>query len=90
MRMIWQRTGVISIPSFCGKVFQVQNFMLSNAWRMKGAIFFNITMPILYVVIGLVVVRLLEVKPEEVVVPSSIPLSPLLAGSQAFSVLWAS
>lgn len=48
-RMVWQQTGVISIPSFFGKVIQVQNFMLSNAWRMKGAILFNITMPIMYV-----------------------------------------
>jgi hypothetical protein len=63
------------------KVFQVQNFMLSNAWRIKGAIFFNIAMPILYVVVGLVVAALLEVEPEEYVVPSSIPLDPFLSGS---------
>jgi ABC-type multidrug transport system ATPase subunit len=81
LKRIWQNFGTVNNLSFLEKVFQVQKFLLSNAWRMKGAIFFNITMPILYVVIGLVVVALLEVEPEERVVPSSIPISPRLVGS---------
>ena len=89
LNKIWQKTGSTTTLSFFNKVFQVQKFMLSNAWRIKGAVFFNIAMPILYLVVGLVVVGLLEVEPQEYVVPSSIPLSPFLASgnpSQCFGI----
>lgn len=82
LKRIWQSSGTVTNLSFVGKVIQVSRFLLSNAWRIKGAIFFNISMPIMYVVIGLVVVSILEVQPEERVVPSSIPLSPFLAGGE--------
>eukprot|EP00978_Attheya_sp_CCMP212_P012739 scaffold31880_cov59-Attheya_sp.AAC.1 len=79
---IWVQNGPVTPLSFIKKFLQVQQFMLSNAWKIKGTVFLNISMPLIYLIVGFVVVGLIDIPDEELVVPGPIPMSPFLAGTE--------
>mmetsp|Transcript_18650 Transcript_18650/g.44881 ORF Transcript_18650/g.44881 Transcript_18650/m.44881 type:complete len:1405 (-) Transcript_18650:72-4286(-) len=57
---IWEQRSTITPIAFFKKLRLVEHFARTNALKMKGAIFLNISMPMLYMVVGLVVVSLIE------------------------------
>lgn len=57
---IWEQRSTITPITFLKKLRLVEHFARTNALKMKGAIFLNISMPLVYMVVGLVVVSLIE------------------------------
>lgn len=53
---IWERRATISPISYLRKYRLVEHFVRTNAFKMKGSIFLNISLPMLYMIVGLVVV----------------------------------
>lgn len=43
---IWQPRGTVNLLGNFKKFLLVQHFMMTNAWRIKGTIFLNISMPV--------------------------------------------
>ena len=58
---IWEQRATISPISHMRKYRLVEHFVRTNAFKMKGSIFLNISMPMLYMIIGLVVVSLIPI-----------------------------
>lgn len=58
---IWDQRASITPITPLKKLCLVENFVRTNAFKMKGAIFLNVSMPLLYMVVGLIVVSLVEV-----------------------------
>lgn len=82
LRQIWQRKGTIRPLGFTRKFLLVQNFMMLNAWKIKGTIALNIVQPLAYLVAGILVSALVPVQDKgERVVSEAITLSTGLAGS---------
>mmetsp|Transcript_39650 Transcript_39650/g.83371 ORF Transcript_39650/g.83371 Transcript_39650/m.83371 type:complete len:1629 (+) Transcript_39650:114-5000(+) len=73
---IWDRRARTTPISYIRKFSLVENFVRTNAFKMKGAIFLNVSMPMIYMVVGLIVVSLIDV-PEsgKTVVNPTIPVS---------------
>eukprot|EP00986_Skeletonema_menzelii_P015098 scaffold11045_cov138-Skeletonema_menzelii.AAC.4 len=61
---IWERRATISPISYMRKYRIVEHFVRTNAFKMKGSIFLNISMPMLYMIVGLVVVSLIPISTE--------------------------
>jgi len=80
MRQIWKPEGVATQPGFWQKLFLVQNFMMINAWKMKGTVFLNIIQPLAYIIVGLVVSSTTKVQDKgERIVPDSLTLDLYMA-----------
>eukprot|EP00985_Skeletonema_marinoi_P021092 scaffold12780_cov145-Skeletonema_marinoi.AAC.2 len=58
---IWERRATIAPISYMRKYRLVEHFVRTNAFKMKGSIFLNISMPMLYMIVGLVVVSLVPI-----------------------------
>jgi len=77
---IWEPIARKSSIGFWKKLNLVQHFMMTNAWKSKGAVFLNITMPLIYLIAGVVLATVFEVPEVGVLVdPDPILLSPNLA-----------
>ena len=59
--MIWERRATISPISHAQKYRLVEHFVRTNAFKRKGEIFLNISLPMLYMIVGLVVVSLIPI-----------------------------
>lgn len=79
---IWERRATISPISYVRKYRLVEHFVRTNAFKMKGSIFLNISFPMLYMIVGLVVVSLIPIssKGETVVNPPIKVSTPWTAG----------
>ena len=78
---IWEVRSTVKPLGAVEKFLIVQNFMMSNAWKIKGVIFLNITMPLAYLVGGFVATSLLEIQSAGVrVEPVPITISQFNAG----------
>jgi hypothetical protein len=58
---IWERRAAIAPISHMRKYRLVEHFVRTNAFKMKGGIFLNISMPMLYMIVGLIVVSLIPI-----------------------------
>lgn len=58
---IWERRATIAPTSYMQKYRLVEHFVRTNAFKMKGSVFLNISMPMLYMIVGLVVVSLIPI-----------------------------
>ena len=58
---IWDQRATITPITYLRKLRLVEHFVRTNAFKMKGAVFLNIAMPMMYMVTGLVIVSLIEV-----------------------------
>jgi ABC-type multidrug transport system ATPase subunit len=61
---VWEQRATVSPISYMQKCRLVEHFVRTNAFKMKGSIALNISMPMLYMVIGLVVVSLIPIQTE--------------------------
>eukprot|EP00980_Cylindrotheca_fusiformis_P002025 scaffold449_cov138-Cylindrotheca_fusiformis.AAC.1 len=55
LKQVWSHRASQSPLGFLKKFLLVLTFMMTNAWKIKGAVFHNIVMPLVYVVIGFLV-----------------------------------
>jgi len=78
----WDPRAPTKSLSFFQKLRLVESFVRTNAMKMKGSIALNISIPLIYLVVGLVVVSLIEVPPSgETVSNAAIQVSsPWTAG----------
>ena len=58
---IWDRRAPITPLSSLSKLRLVEHFVRTNALRMKGNFFLNIAQPLIYMIVGLVLVSIFEV-----------------------------
>mmetsp|Transcript_23021 Transcript_23021/g.43525 ORF Transcript_23021/g.43525 Transcript_23021/m.43525 type:complete len:784 (+) Transcript_23021:1519-3870(+) len=58
---IWDKRATITPVTYFMKLRLVEHFVRTNAFKMKGAIFLNISMPMIYMVVGLIVVSTIEI-----------------------------
>lgn len=61
---IWERRATILPITYMRKYRLVERFVRTNAFKMKGSLFLNIFMPMLYMIVGLVVVSLIPIAPK--------------------------
>lgn len=80
---IWEPAQEKLKLGFWKKLKIVQHFMMLNAWKSKGTVMLNITMPLIYLIVGVVLATVIKT-PEagELVVNEPIRLSPSVATSQ--------
>lgn len=50
--VVWSRLANLQPLSATRKFLSIQNFMMKNAWKIRGSVFINVIMPLIYVVIG--------------------------------------
>ena len=61
---IWERRATILPITYMRKYRLVERFVRTNAFKMKGSLFLNIFMPMLYMIVGLVVISLIPIEPQ--------------------------
>ena len=61
---VWEQRATVRPISYMQKCRLVEHFVRTNAFKMKGSIALNISMPMIYMVIGLVVVSLIPIQTE--------------------------
>ena len=84
---VWEQRAAVSPISYMQKCRLVEHFVRTNAFKMKGSIVLNISMPVLYMVVGLVVVSLIPIKTEgETVSNPPIKVSTPWTASEFFGV----
>ncbi len=84
---IWERRATISPISYLRKYRLVEHFVRTNAFKMKGSIFLNISLPMLYMIVGLVVVSQIPISPKgETVINPPIKVSTPWTPGEFFGV----
>lgn len=84
---VWEQRAAVSPISYMQKCRLVEHFVRTNAFKMKGSIVLNISMPMLYMVVGLVVVSLIPIKTEgETISNPPIKVSTPWTASEFFGV----
>lgn len=87
---IWESKSAIVPLTKLQKFLHVQHFMMTNALKIKGVVFLNIALPLVYMILGLVIGTLVE-NPTvgDRIIQDPILISPFLAGmdpSQCFGL----
>ncbi|KAL7467007.1 hypothetical protein ACHAXS_007274, partial [Conticribra weissflogii] len=73
---IWEKRAETNPLTSSKKFRLIQNFVMTNAIKIKGFVFLNLMMPLVYLVAGLVAMSLIETPPEgELVINPSINVS---------------
>lgn len=85
MRQLWVPRAEKRTPSEWTKLLMVTNFMFSNAMKIRGSIFLNIIQPLMYVILGFVVVGSVDEGHGDDLVPGLVPLTSFSAGSSPSS-----
>lgn len=84
---VWEQRAAVSPISYMQKCRLMEHFVRTNAFKMKGSIVLNISMPMLYMVVGLVVVSLIPIKTEgETISNPPIKVSTPWTASEFFGV----
>jgi energy-coupling factor transporter ATP-binding protein EcfA2 len=84
---IWEHAATVAPISYRQKLKLVEHFVRTNAFKMGGTIFLNITMPMMYMIIGIVVVSLIEIPtPGQVVANPPIQVSTPWVSARFFGV----
>ena len=84
---VWDPRSPTKSLSFFQKLRLVESFVRTNAMKMKGAIYLNISMPLIYLVVGLVIVSLIDVPPSgETVSNAAIQVSSPSTAGEFFGV----
>ncbi|KAL3906339.1 MAG: hypothetical protein SGILL_009309, partial [Bacillariaceae sp.] len=78
---IWEPRASKMHVGFWSKLRMVSRFMMSNALRSKGAVFLNISMPLIYLIAGVVLATVTDT-PEagELITQAPLMLNPYLSG----------
>ncbi|KAG7366812.1 ABC transporter [Nitzschia inconspicua] len=84
--MIWEPRATKSKIGFWRKLSLVQHFIMLNALKSKGTILLNVTMPLIYLVAG-VVLSVVVKSPEAgvLITNDQIPINPFLATSETMN-----
>jgi hypothetical protein len=72
---VWDKRGLVTPLSFWQRFMLVKNFMKHNAWKMKGAIAWNIVIPLVYMMVAGMLAIYLIGEPEEVYSGGTRPIS---------------
>jgi len=84
---IWEKRAETYPLSSSKRFCLVQHFVTTNAIKIKGFVFLNLTMPLVYLVAGLVAVSLIETPPEgELVINPPINVSSPWVSAQFFGM----
>jgi len=82
LRKVWARLASKNVLAYWKKFYMVQSFMFSNAWKIKGTIFLNVILPLVYVIIGFLVSNISV--PEEGEIITNPPIDIARGGEASF------